>query len=129
MVFLDTHAWLWWVSAPEKLGAGGRDALDRAERVAICTISCWEIAMLSVRGRIALDREVHAWIEQALANPRVEAVPLTSDVAVRAALLARDGFHGDPADRLIYASARAAGARLVTRDARIAAFDPRTALW
>ncbi len=129
MILLDTHAWLWWVSAPEKLGAGARDALDRAERVAVCTISCWEIAMLSVRGRIALDRGIEAWIDQALANPRVAAAPLTSEIAVRAALLDQTGFGGDPADRIIYASARVLGAPLVTRDAKIAAFDPRIAVW
>lgn len=126
---LDTHAWLWWASSPERLGHDGREALDRADRVGVCSISCWEVTMLSVRGRIALDREVDVWVERALSHPRVESIPLTSAVAVHAALLDRDDFGGDPADRIIYASARAAGVALVTRDARIRAFDPRIAIW
>lgn len=129
MIILDTHAWLWWVSLPKKLGPKARDVVDRADRIGVCTISCWEVAMLSERGRIALDRQIEPWIEQALAHPRVEPVPLTSDVAVRAALLERKDFDGDPADRIIYASARLVGAPLVTRDRRIRAFDPRTAVW
>ena len=49
-------------------------------------------------------------------------------VALDAALL-DDTFPGDPADRLIYATARRAGARLVTRDQRITAFDAARAVW
>ena len=129
MIILDTHAWLWWVSLSRKLGRNARDAIDRADRIGVCTISCWEVAMLSVRGRIALDREVESWVEQALAHPRVDAVPLTSEIAVHAALLEREDFTGDPADRIIYSSARVAGARLITRDRRMRAFDRRTAVW
>ncbi len=129
MIFLDTHVWLWWTASPEKLGADARAALDRAERLAVSTISCWEVVMLALRGRIALDREVESWIELALAHPRVEPVAVSSAIAVRAALLDGEGFHGDPADRIIYASARMVGARLATRDPAITAFDPRTTVW
>ena len=45
------------------------------------------------------------------------------------ARLLDDDFPGDPADRLIYAAARQAGAQLVTRDARIAQFDPARVAW
>ena len=84
--------------------------------------------MLVRRGRIRLDREVAVWVRQALNEPRLRAVAPDADVALAAALL-DDGFPGDPADRLIYATARQAGCRLVTRDERIAAFDRARALW
>jgi PIN domain nuclease of toxin-antitoxin system len=129
VIVLDTHAWLWWVSDPPKLGEAAREALDRADEVGICTISCWEVAMLSLRGRIQLDREIEAWVGQALAHPRATALPLTAPVATRAALLEDEGFPGDPADRIIYATARAEGSRLLTRDAGIQEFDPRLAIW
>ena len=35
----------------------------------------------------------------------------------------------DPADRMIYATARATGAPLVTKDQRLREFDPRGTLW
>ena len=129
MIVLDTHVWLWWVSAPERLTPRVHAVLARGDRVGVCTISAWEIAMLVLRSRISLDRDVDVWVRQALAQPDVEPLPLTADVAVAAAVLEREGLGGDPADRIIYATARANGARLATRDAALRDFDPARALW
>ncbi len=129
MIVLDTHVWLWWVAEPRRLSQGAREAIDSSERFGVATISCWEIAMLAEADRIELDRAVETWIEQALADPRTQSLPLTSAVAVRAALLGREGFDGDPADRIIYATARDLGAGLVTRDRALRAFDPRGTIW
>ncbi len=128
-VLLDTHAWLWWCSEPGRLGAAGRRAIAEAGTIAVATISCWELAMLVVRGRIALDREPRRWIREALARPGVLAVPLSPTAAVEAALLAEGEFPGDPADRILYATARELGAPLVSKDEALAAFDPRGVLW
>jgi PIN domain nuclease of toxin-antitoxin system len=129
VIVLDTHAWLWWTAEPKKLSLQAQDAIDHAERIGIATISCWEVTMLVEAGRIELDRPAGRWIEQALADSRTQSLPLTSTVAVQAALLGREGFVGDPADRIIYATTRAAGARLVTRDRSLRAFDPRGTIW
>lgn len=126
---LDTHAWLWWVAAPDRLGPAARVHIDRAEQIGVATISAWEISMLVQRGRITLDRPVQAWVGQALGNPRVVSLNLTASVAVGAGELAHDRLPGDPADRIIYASARAWNARLATRDAALRAFDPRLTVW
>jgi PIN domain nuclease of toxin-antitoxin system len=129
VVVLDTHAWIWWNDDPARLSARARDVLSDAESIGIAAISCWEIAMLVLGGRISLDREVRRWVEQALTRPGLEAIPLSPRVAVDAALLEREGFAPDPADRLIYATARHRGARLITRDAAIREFDPRGTIW
>lgn len=129
MIVLDTHAWLWWVAEPQRLSQRAREAIDGTERFGIATISCWEIAMLAERGRIELDRTIELWIEQALADARAQSLPLTSAVAVRAALLGREGFVGDPANRIVYATARDVGASLVTRDQALRAFDSRGTIW
>ena len=129
MIVLDTHAWLWWLDDPARLSASAQQAIDGATRIGICTLSALELATLAVRGRISLDRDVRVWVRQALALPRVEALAPSSDIAVAAALLDRDGFPGDPIDRVIYATARAARARLVTRDRAIRAFDRTIAVW
>jgi PIN domain nuclease of toxin-antitoxin system len=129
VILLDTHAWLWHVAAPDRLSATARAAIDRADRVGVATISCWEVVMLELRGRIALDRPVERWIRHALAQERTEPVPLTVEIAVRAALLESEGFPGDPADRIIYASSRAEGAKLVTRDEPLRHHDASGTVW
>lgn len=127
MIVLDTHAWLWWCAAPAKLSARARDAIDRAARIGISAVSCLEVALLVARGRIALDRPLEVWVEQALAHDRVASLPVTARVAVRAGLLG--GFPGDPADRILYATALDAGAMLVTKDRALRRLDPRRTVW
>lgn len=129
LIVLDTHVWLWWASSPKKLSKAAREAIDRAESLAIASITCWEVAALAEANRISLDRPVETWVEQALAESRTTALPLSSEIAVKAALLGRDGFHGDPADRIIYATAMSLRASLITRDRRLRTFDPRRTLW
>jgi PIN domain nuclease of toxin-antitoxin system len=127
-VVLDTHAWLWLRSDPDRLSPTARQAIEDADRLGICAISCWEVATLARRGRIALDRDVEAWIGQALAGQRVESVPLTAEIATTAGLL-DERFPGDPADRIIYATARASSAPLITRDRALRSFDPQRTIW
>ena len=129
MIVLDTHAWLWWNDDPARLGPTGREAIERADSIGIASVSCWEVAMLALRGRIGLDRDVSVWVQHALLRRGVVAIPLSPKLAVEAAELDRASFPGDPADRFIYATARTAGALLVTRDARLLEFDPRGTLW
>jgi PIN domain nuclease of toxin-antitoxin system len=128
VIVLDTHAWIWLRSDPDRLSPTARDAVGR-ERALLATISCWELATLVRLGRIALDRDTRAWVSHALAaEPRIDTVDLTPEVAVRAGELG-DVFPGDPPDRIIYATAQALGCRLVTKDRRLRAFAPAHTIW
>lgn len=129
MVVLDTHAWLWWVADRKRLSDAASEAIERSESIAVAAISVWEVAMLTLRDRIALDRELERWVREALAQPGVRAVAVSPRIALAAALLDREGFGPDPADRLIYATARDLGAPLVTRDSRMREFDRRGTIW
>jgi PIN domain nuclease of toxin-antitoxin system len=117
VIVLDTHAWIWLASEPDRLGKEGRRLLRRERVRGVAAISCWEVATLAARGRIALDRDPVAWIEDALAETGADLLPLTPAVAVASAQLG--SFHGDPADRLIVATALTYGAVLLTKDERI----------
>ena len=128
MTIADTHAWFWWVSGSENLSARGRHALDEADVIGISAISCWELSMLVAKQRLGLDREPLTWIKQALALPRVRLLPLSPEICVRAAHLGRD-FHGDPADRMIAATAFEARAELVTKDRQIRAWKKIQTVW
>lgn len=129
VIVLDTHAWLWWLSAPERLSDAASEAIDQAANIGVSTLSAWEVAMLSTRGRITLDRDVSTWVGQGLADEHIEPLAPNAQVAVAAGLLDSASFPGDPVDRLIYATARSIGAILITRDRAIRAFDPQGTLW
>ncbi len=129
MIVLDTHVWLWWLAQPDQLSPAARAAIDDAATIGISTLSALELATLVRRGRISLDRDTNAWVLQALARERVTALPPTAKIAVAAGLLDGERFPGDPCDRVIYATARAERATLVTRDTAIRAFDARTTVW
>ncbi len=128
MIVLDTHAWLWWQTADEKLSSRARAEIAGAEQIGVCTISCYEVARATARGRIRLDRDVTTWISQALAVERVEPLGLTHRVAAQAGELGPE-FPGDPVDRIIYATTVERGTQLVTRDRELRRLDPARTIW
>ena len=128
MIVADTHAWIWWMGGSPKLSTRARRELEAADSVGVCTISCWELAMLAARQRIGLDQEPLTWIKQALAWPRVELVPISGEIAVEATRLP-ESFPGDPADRLIVAAVMHCRATLVTKDRQIRASKQVRTVW
>ena len=118
---LDTHAWVWWVSKPDKLSRKQRSAIDRARRrggdaLLLSVISAWEVALLVQGGRVRLPVPLETWLEQAMAISGLEIAPVTVPIIGGAARLT--GLR-DPADMLIVATALQHGARLITNDRRI----------
>jgi PIN domain nuclease of toxin-antitoxin system len=127
VIVLDTHAWIWWASDPVRLGRRGRAAIEAADRIGVPAVCCFEVAAAAARGRINLDRSPREWLEQALALPRVQLLPLTPAVAVKATQLG--AFHGDPADRLIVATTLVEAATLVTKDRNIRGYPTVASVW
>jgi PIN domain nuclease of toxin-antitoxin system len=128
VIVLDTHTWLWWVNDETKLSAPAHRAIEDADTVGIPTISAMEVAALVRRGKIALDTGVQAWTGQALALDGVLELPLTAEIAVEAGTFG-DDFVGDPADRIIYATAIVSGSKLITRDRFLRTYDPVRTVW
>ena len=128
MIVPDTHVWVWWAAATQRLPAPARHAIDSADRLGVCAISLWEVAMLVAKRRLEFDRDPLVWLKQALALPRIELLPLSPEEAIAATPLPA-AFQGDPADRLIVATTNQHRARLVTRDARIRRFEGVTTVW
>ena len=125
LILLDTHTWIWLrtgetgglrrASLAAVSGAAARSAL----RVSV--ISVWEIAMLVAKGRLQLGLPVSDWVRRALAAPGLLLAELTPEIAVEACNLPGD-LHGDPADRMIVATARVTAATLYTKDRSILAY-------
>jgi PIN domain nuclease of toxin-antitoxin system len=126
VIVADTHALLWWIADDVRLSAKARDVMNRVP-VGIAVITCWEIAFLAARGRIALDDHITNWWHDVMALPSTVLLPLTIEVAATAASLP-DPIR-DPADRLIVSTALHQGVPLVTRDERIHAAGVVQTIW
>jgi PIN domain nuclease of toxin-antitoxin system len=117
---------VWWTGLAKKLSKPAARAIDRAERIVIPSIAIFEAVDLAERGRMELSPPSRIWVSAALMRERVEVATLSTEIAIDAAQLR---MVGDPFDRVIYATARANDAQLVTMDERIRAFDPARTVW
>jgi PIN domain nuclease of toxin-antitoxin system len=112
---------VWWLTPGSPLSLAERSALDaKAERreLFLAAISLWEAQMLHAKRRLQLPLRFADWLAQAADDRTISVVPLDIDVIVALDALPKS-FHGDPADRLIVATARARKLPLATRDATI----------
>jgi PIN domain nuclease of toxin-antitoxin system len=112
MIILDTHIWIWWVDEAPKLSAANREIIQTHQDsgLGISIISCWEIAKLVEKGRLRFDRPVNEWLDLALAYPGVELIDLSLPIILQSTRL--EGFHNDPADQIIVATAKVLNSHL-----------------
>lgn len=122
LILLDTHALLWWNTNSDRLGRAARSVLGSAETSqdqAVSAITFMEFGTLWRKGRMRFASDLVTW-RQELLDGGLRELPVDGAVAIRANQL--DGFHADPADRIIVATAQLHGAMLVTADERILAW-------
>ncbi len=74
--------------------------------------------MLEAKGRIIFSTAVSNWIEKALKAPGLELIPLLPSISIDSTRLPGT-FHGDPADRIIIATARYLQCSIITADKKI----------
>lgn len=131
MILLDTHAWVWWVGAPEHLSEAALLSIEHARTaggVCVSSISVWEAALLVERQRLMLAMPFKEWLERCESLPFLRFVPVDNRIATRSVHLPGD-LHKDPADRLIVATALELGFPLVTRDAKLRAYEHVSTIW
>ncbi len=123
MILKNTHMWIWWVQGDKRLSQSDIEGIDASidSGIRVSVISCWETAMLSVRGRRELPCSLDDWVERALQYPGVQLQALTPEIAVNACRLPGT-IHRDPADQILIATARALDCPLVTADERILSY-------
>ena len=123
-LLLDTHAWIWMMEGREGVRPDAVELMERAAAdslLRVSIISAWEVGRLEAKGRLRFTVPCEQWIELALGVPGLSLVPLTPAICVRSSRLPGD-FHGDPADRLLVATARETDALMLSRDERILAY-------
>jgi PIN domain nuclease of toxin-antitoxin system len=113
---LDSHVLHWWSAETRRLSQAASRAIEQADELAVAAITWFELAWLAEHERIQLTIPLRSWLAR-LAG-QVRTVGITPAVAATAVSLP-SSFPGDPADRLIYATAVEHGWQLVTKDGRL----------
>jgi PIN domain nuclease of toxin-antitoxin system len=116
----------WWSAEPDRLSTRATTLVSEADELAVAAITWFELAWLARNGRIEVGIPIRSWLDQLAAQVRTIAItPAIADTAVGLP----PSFPGDPADRLIYATAIEHGLRLVTKDARLRKQGRSVAVW
>jgi len=116
---LDTHVLVWLDEANPRLGPGAIKKIDaafQAGNAMVSAISFWEVSMLVRKGRIRLELDLRVWRNDFMQQGLIE-LPVTGEIGIKAAGL--EQFHGDPADRLIAATALQHSLTLITADEKL----------
>ena len=117
-LLLDTHALLWSVGDEDLLSPAAHEVLSAGVVPAyVSAASIWEIAIKRASGKLAAPENL---LEKVAAARFIE-LGVTFEHALIAGAL--PPHHGDPFDRMLVAQAQSEGFTVVTRDARIAAYD------
>jgi PIN domain nuclease of toxin-antitoxin system len=117
-LLLDTCAIIWFSQQAKMLPdavAAIDAAADRRQPIWISLITAWELGLLEKRGRTPMARPPAAVFDAFLKMPGLGLQPLTSSILIGSSFLP-GVLHGDPADRIIIATARALDLTIVTRD-------------
>jgi PIN domain nuclease of toxin-antitoxin system len=117
-LLLDTHALLWLMEDSPRLSKAGRSAIADASEVYVSTASIWEVA---IKWRLRKMEEDPGIVVEKLEAAGIKELPVANRHAVATAKLPL--LHRDPFDRLLVAQAISENMRLLTADARLAAYS------
>lgn len=115
MTILDTHIWFWFINQEfHRFPNHWRDIIETNEKIGVCSVSCYEIALAYKKGRIDLPCPPDEWFKESLAPVNIELLSLTPNIANKAVNLA--DIHKDPFDRIIIATTIEYKAQLASID-------------
>ena len=121
----DTHALIWAMEDDPQLPLAARKAAAQRSENAICGISLWEVACLADKKRIKFSIPLEDWMDEVVR--RVPVLNITGKIAARCYALGK--YRGDPADRIITATALVYGLTLVTKDEKISRHPGVKTIW
>jgi PIN domain nuclease of toxin-antitoxin system len=114
-LLVDTHIWLWMLTAPERMNEAARNAIaNPANEVILSVASAWEVAIKHALGKLPLHAPPARLVEISVTMLGVNVLPIALDHALAAAALPQ--HHRDPFDRMLVAQAQLDGLTLVTAD-------------
>jgi PIN domain nuclease of toxin-antitoxin system len=126
-LLLDTHAFIWWDKAPDRLSGRALRAINRStNEVFLSVVSLWEMSIKAATGKLELRVAVREIFEDQQQRNALRLLPV--EPAHVWALDDLPGVRADPFDRMLAAQAAHEGMILVTRDERLRELKART-LW
>ena len=115
-IIVDTHYLIWDLQGHPNFNHRIQSLYaDKENDLYICTISYWEIAMLVGKNRIKINQSVEVVCKDMQAYRNYKTLDISPQIAGKVAKYAHL-INGDPADRIIAATAMVEGAKLLTRD-------------
>jgi PIN domain nuclease of toxin-antitoxin system len=124
VIVLDTSGLLFWTLDPQRLSPEAQEAIEKADRILVSSISIWEIALKVKRHRLEIPLPVTEYVDRLQRLERLEILPV--DIEAWLNNLELDWEHRDPADRTIVALAKSMDCGLVSSDRVIADFYAKT---
>jgi len=126
-LILDTHALVWAVDDPSKLGPDAAKSIDDpANELLLSAASIWELAIKIRLGKLTLSLPFREWADRAIADLNVIILPITVEYA--AAQTRLPDHHGDPFDRMLVAQSQVEGVPITSADAEFDKYGV-TRLW
>lgn len=117
-LLLDTCAAIW-VLEGEALSQLATTAIDDSfaddRPVLVSPITAWERGLMVATGRVASTITPQRWFQRLLDESGFFLADMSPEVLIDSSFLP-GSIHGDPADRIIIATARAYDLTIVTRD-------------
>jgi PIN domain nuclease of toxin-antitoxin system len=123
-LLLDTCAAIWLAEAEPVAREATKvleDAYDAGAGVYISPITAWEIGLLNSRGRLSLLIKPQLWFERLFDVLGFRLADMSPQLLIASSFLPGTPPR-DPADRIMAATAREYGYRLVTRDRLLLAY-------
>lgn len=125
MYLLDTHALLWSIGQSHLLSTVARDLIrDRANEVVASSVSLWEISLKYGMGKLVLGSMAPDDIPGYCESLGFRVLKLDAESASTYHALPRITEHRDPFDRMLVHQCLRLRASLVTRDTRLACYEP-----
>jgi PIN domain nuclease of toxin-antitoxin system len=120
-LLLDTHVFLWYISADPQLPAAFQNAIrDPANAVFLSAASVWEAVIKHALGKLPLPEAPAEYLPRQRVAHRISPLPIEEGAFVHLASL--PSLHRDPFDRMLIAQALQHGLTLVTVDDAVLAY-------
>lgn len=121
-LLLDTHIFLWFITADSRLPVLFRDTIKEPNNTAfLSVVSLWEIIIKYNLGRLPLPQTPETFVPRQRRLHLIKSLPVTEPSVKRLATL--PALHRDPFDRMLISQALSGGLTLITVDTEMMKYN------